>query len=103
MKLILSKSETSRMPLWLSFSCNELKIFGEFTTITDKIAKLPDNLVDLIKQIINRVNSEFEDDIILEVYRFILFDDSNFSNNIFITSFVNEDIVSHHGVTKRYS
>ena len=72
MNLILSKQVTSRIPLWLSFSCNELKVFGEFATITKKIAELPDELVELIKHIINRVNSEFKDDLIIEVLQIFL-------------------------------
>jgi hypothetical protein len=88
MKLILSKPETSRIPLWLSFSCNELKVFGEFATITDKIAKLPGSLTELIKQIINRVNAEFEDDIVVEVLTLIKYFNIHFYNNNFYLNYL---------------
>jgi hypothetical protein len=64
---MLKKSDTALLPLWLSFACNELRIFGEFTTLTKRIEQLPGNLDDLIKFIINRINGDFEGDVVVEV------------------------------------
>ncbi len=66
LELVMKKSD-STLPLWLSFACNELRIFGEFTTLTKRIEQLPDNLEGLIKFIINRVNGDFEDNVVNEV------------------------------------
>lgn len=64
---MLKKSDAALLPLWLSFACNELRIFGEFTTLTKRIEQLPDNLDALIKFIINRINTDFEGDVVIEV------------------------------------
>lgn len=67
MNLILEKTSEKKNPLWLSCVCNELRIFGEFTTINKKIQNFPVKLVDLIETIIERINSDFSNDIIKEV------------------------------------
>ncbi|CAF0741223.1 unnamed protein product [Brachionus calyciflorus] len=67
MRLILEKSSNNLSPLWLSFVCYELRIFGEYTTIDKKIQNLPFNLSELIKNIINRINMDFPNNIIKEV------------------------------------
>jgi hypothetical protein len=70
MNSILSKAHLNNdtlSPLWLSYVCNELRIFGEFTTINKKIENLPIDLTELIVQIFNRVNTDFKDNIIIDV------------------------------------
>ena len=82
MELILSKPETIRIPLWLTFACNELRVFGEFSMVTDKIKQMPHDLDDLIKYIIKRINSEFNDDLIVEVSFFKFTKTYNFFNEL---------------------
>lgn len=41
---LLSK-ESSQNPLWLSVACEELRVFGVFSKVTDKINKLADGLL----------------------------------------------------------
>ena len=67
METFLSKSKENFSPLWLNFACNELRIFGEFTTITQKIEQLPEDLSDLISSIMKRIDSEFPSNTISEV------------------------------------
>jgi hypothetical protein len=70
MSNILSKSESNNntlSPLWLSYVCNELKIFGEFSTINKKIEKFPIDQTELIVQILNRVNADFPNNIVIDV------------------------------------
>ena len=68
LKLLIDKPTSTRLPLWLSFACNELRIFGEFTQINNKIKDLPNDLYELIKNVLNRINTELnEKDLIYEV------------------------------------
>lgn len=64
----MNKTKDNFLPLWLSLACNELRIFGEFTTISQKIEQLPVDLNDLISQIISRINSEFSNNSIKDVF-----------------------------------
>ncbi|XP_075249186.1 telomerase protein component 1-like isoform X2 [Convolutriloba macropyga] len=57
--LLLSK-ESSSSYYWLSLACEELRIFGHFALLTEKIASLPDNLVELQCQILHRLESELD-------------------------------------------
>jgi hypothetical protein len=67
LNLILAKSTQGFTPLWLNFACHELKIFGEFTTLNNKIENLPQDLTGLIANILDRVNNEFGDNIVQKV------------------------------------
>ena len=42
---LLAKS-SSENPLWLSIACEELRVFGEFREISDKINNLADGLLE---------------------------------------------------------
>lgn len=44
MSSLLSKN-SSQNPLWLAIACEELRIYGEFTKVTDKINSLQDGLL----------------------------------------------------------
>lgn len=68
MEMLLSKSKDNYSPLWLILACNELRIFGEFTTVTKKIEQLPENLNDLISMIITRIDFEFANSSIKDVF-----------------------------------
>ena len=68
--MLLNKADlnnNSLSPLWLSYVCNEMRIFGEFTTINKKIENFPIDFTELIKQIIYRINTDFRDNIVLDV------------------------------------
>lgn len=67
MNLILNKSLENKLPLWLSYICNELRVFGEFATINRKIEQLPSDMESLISNIVSRINSDFRDNIVIEV------------------------------------
>jgi hypothetical protein len=54
-------------PFWLSFACNELRIFGEFATLTKKIELMPRVENDLIRDVLTRINFELKDELIYEV------------------------------------
>ena len=45
MNSLLSK-ESSQNPLWLSIACEELRIFGQFRLISDKINQIADGLLE---------------------------------------------------------
>ena len=42
---LLSK-EASQNPLWLSIACEELRVYGVFAKVTDKINTLADGLLE---------------------------------------------------------
>ena len=52
---------------------------GEFTTVTKKIQQLPADYDGLVKEIIKRLNSDYNDNVIKEVLSIFLF---NFQNSI---------------------
>ncbi|XP_058940920.2 telomerase protein component 1-like isoform X1 [Pocillopora verrucosa] len=66
MKLLIDSPGASN-PLWLSLSCEELRVFGVFETITRHIVNLPSTLKELLKFIMNRLTAEDEDDNIQKV------------------------------------
>ena len=45
MSNLLSK-KSSENPLWLSIACEELRVFGSFRRISDKINQLADGLLE---------------------------------------------------------
>ena len=45
MKNLMQKS-ASENPLWLSIACEELRVFGMFRQLTDKINQLADGLFE---------------------------------------------------------
>ena len=44
MSSLLSK-DSSQNPLWLAIACEELRVYGDFSTVTDKINSLSDGLL----------------------------------------------------------
>lgn len=57
MSSLLSKN-SSQNPLWLAIACEELRIYGEFTKVTDKINSLQDGLLNLLAQVFDRFEEE---------------------------------------------
>ncbi|PIK46898.1 hypothetical protein BSL78_16245 [Apostichopus japonicus] len=54
---LLSK-KSSENPLWLSIACEELRVFGLFDKVTDKINSLDDGLLELLEQVFTRFEEE---------------------------------------------
>lgn len=42
----LLNKESSANPLWLSIACEELRVFGDFKQISEKVASLKDSLLE---------------------------------------------------------
>jgi len=68
----VSKGNDRFSPLWLSLACNELRIFGEFTTVTKHIEDMPEDFDGLVSNIIKRIDSEASNSSIREVFDQIL-------------------------------
>lgn len=66
MKLLIDSEGASNL-LWLSLSCEELRVFGVFETITHHIKSLPSELKELLRFIMKRLTAEDEDDNIQKV------------------------------------
>ena len=69
---LLIGSPGATNPLWLSLSCEELRVFGVFETITRHIKSLPATLKELLQFIINRLANEDEDNNVHKVFYFCL-------------------------------
>ena len=48
MDILVKKSDAGR-PLFLSIACEELRVYGEFRHLTDKIQQLSDELAGLVE------------------------------------------------------
>ena len=57
MDILLSKSG-SENPLWLSIACEELRVFGVFRQLREKIQSLADDLIQLEIQLLTRLEGE---------------------------------------------
>ncbi|RDD44588.1 Telomerase protein component 1 [Trichoplax sp. H2] len=57
MDSLLAK-EASANPLWLSIACEELRVFGLFSKVTDMIKGLADGLLELLEQVLTRFEEE---------------------------------------------
>merc|ERR1719494_810557 len=57
MEYILAKQGSSN-PLWLTLSCEELRVHGKFETVKEKIQGLPDDLISLEEEVFKRFEGE---------------------------------------------
>ncbi|XP_022087926.1 telomerase protein component 1-like [Acanthaster planci] len=57
MESLLAK-ESSQNPLWLAVACEELRVFGLFDRLTDKINNMADGLLELLEQVFTRFEQE---------------------------------------------
>ncbi|XP_070567851.1 TPR repeat-containing protein DDB_G0287407-like [Ptychodera flava] len=55
---LLTKSEGAQNALWLTLSCEELRVFGIFEKVTDRIKSLPEDLDGLLAEILDRLVKE---------------------------------------------
>ena len=67
MKCLLT-NESSRFPIWLSIACEELRIFGDFATLSNKIKSFPPGLKDLLKDVVDRLIKEDDTQLLTKVY-----------------------------------
>nr|XP_047125336.1 TPR repeat-containing protein DDB_G0287407 [Hydra vulgaris]XP_047125337.1 TPR repeat-containing protein DDB_G0287407 [Hydra vulgaris] len=54
----LCQKRGSSNPLWLTLACEELRVFGTFELLKDKIVNLPDDLINLETEVFTRFESE---------------------------------------------
>ncbi|XP_077977671.1 TPR repeat-containing protein DDB_G0287407-like [Glandiceps talaboti] len=54
----LTKSDGAKNALWLTLSCEELRVFGVFERLSARIKTLPDNLDGLLAEILDRLVRE---------------------------------------------
>ncbi len=65
----LLEHKSSRIPVWLGVTCEEMRVFGDFATITGKIRNFPDDLIELFKQVLDRLLQEDETQYLEKVIR----------------------------------
>lgn len=71
---LLLQHESSRLPLWMSIACEELRVFGDFRTVTTKIKGFPGELGDLLKDVFSRLIREDETKCVAKVCLHKIFD-----------------------------
>ena len=54
-------------PLWLAIACEELRLFGDFSTLTREIASLPPQLERLLARVLQRLLCEDDTDLMRPV------------------------------------
>jgi len=54
----LLQKEGSSNPLWLTLACEELRVFGKFEMLLEKIHNLPDDLINLEMDVFTRFEQE---------------------------------------------
>ncbi|KAK7494275.1 hypothetical protein BaRGS_00014557 [Batillaria attramentaria] len=59
--ILVKKSDAGR-PLFLSIACEELRVFGEFRRLTEKVRQLSDDLSGLVEIVLRRTVEEFGGD-----------------------------------------
>jgi hypothetical protein len=64
----LLQHSSARLPAWLAVVCEELRVFGDFATISAKIRDLPDNLEELMKEVLKRLLNEDETNYMEQVF-----------------------------------
>eukprot|EP00058_Branchiostoma_floridae_P025448 XP_002610938.1 hypothetical protein BRAFLDRAFT_105605 [Branchiostoma floridae] len=55
---LLTSSAGAGNPVWLAMACEELRVFGDFSRLTEKIKSLPDSMEGLMHTCITRVVRE---------------------------------------------
>ena len=54
-------------PMWLAVACEELRLFGDFATLTSHIASLPPELDGLLAKVLLRLLREDDTDLMRKV------------------------------------
>ncbi|XP_064618016.1 nephrocystin-3-like [Liolophura sinensis] len=63
MRTLVLKEDAGR-PLWLSVACEELRVFGSFDQLTQKITHLPGELIGLLDMVLARIISSYGGDLV---------------------------------------
>ncbi|XP_076439571.1 TPR repeat-containing protein DDB_G0287407-like [Babylonia areolata] len=58
LEILVSKEDAGR-PLFLCIACEELRVFGEFRKLTDKVQTLSDSLTGMVEIVLHRTVEEF--------------------------------------------
>ena len=56
-RLLLDKTQSAN-PLFLAVACEELRVFGEFERVTERISSLPDEVAPLFEQVMARLEAD---------------------------------------------
>jgi hypothetical protein len=56
----MEKGNESSYPMWLNIACDELRVFGDFVALSQKIQKIPDSIELLVNHVLQRLNMETE-------------------------------------------
>lgn len=54
----LTAHNGASIPLWLAIACEELRVYGDFSTLTKKIKSIPGTLEGLLSAILDRLLKE---------------------------------------------
>ncbi|XP_064629950.1 telomerase protein component 1-like [Lineus longissimus] len=63
MKLLVSKKEAN-VPLYLTLACEELRVFGVFEKISDKLKSMPHTVSQLLQVVLERLESDLGVDLV---------------------------------------
>ncbi|ESO84587.1 hypothetical protein LOTGIDRAFT_132036, partial [Lottia gigantea] len=61
---VLVAKEDSGRPLWLSIACEELRVYGDFKTLIDKIVSLPKDLAGLTTMVLDRIGKDYGEEFV---------------------------------------
>lgn len=57
---VLLSHRGSALPMWLAVSCEELRVYGDFRSLSKKINTLPESLDGLVEEVLSRLLDEDE-------------------------------------------
>jgi len=60
----LLKKDEADNPLYLIVACEELRVFGEFERVTNRITSLPDNIPALFEQVLERLEGDHGEELV---------------------------------------
>jgi telomerase protein component 1 len=70
MKLLLNKRDAA-VPLFLSIACEEIRVFGVFEKVSEKLKKMPASLSGLLQDVLQRLESDLGQDILSAALLFL--------------------------------
>lgn len=63
LEILTSKPDAGR-PLWLTVACEELRVFGDFRKLTQKINNLPEDMIGLLEMVLQRIVKEYGNELV---------------------------------------